>query len=58
MAQGRKKILMEDRQKKRIGDTQCQALLIELESTLEEKEKVSFWPHFIRLILEISCMNL
>ena len=40
VAQGRKKILMEDRQKGRITETQCQALLIELESTLEEKEKV------------------
>ena len=57
VAQGRKKILMEDRQKGRIADTQCQALLVELESTLQEKEKVvSFWPPFITT-RKSSCVN-
>ena len=40
VALGRKEILMEDRQKGRIVDTQCRALLMELENSLEEKDKV------------------
>ena len=51
VAQGRKEILMEDRQKGRIADTQCQALLLELENNLEEKDKVfPPWLNCMRLM--------